>query len=263
MIKQYKLQVKNNYSEKFVSYWGHLFYGILMQQIDTEYAERLHENGLKPISQSIVPIRGTNEAIWYINLFGDEAIQQFSPILEQKDSFFMEHRQREIQVVKRESYCILNEKEFMQEASETYHENRFVLFFDTPTSFKSENEYMLFPSIKHIVNSLINKWNAYSNLCYFEDEDAVRLLLMGLKIEGYRLQSSYYHMKGKKLPGFIGEVTIYARLSPPMMELWKVLLYFLEFSGVGIKTSLGMGKVTVKEKDTRVVRKGSNHKNSE
>lgn len=48
-------------------------------------------------------------------------------------------------------------------------------------------------------------------------------------------------LKETKISGFRGTVTLSARLSPPLLELWRILLAFAPYAGIGIKTSLGMG----------------------
>jgi hypothetical protein len=78
-----------------------------------------------------------------------------------------------------------------------------------------------------------------------DDEDATAMLINGLRISSYRLSSGYYPLKGAKIPGFIGEVTLTARLPSALMELAKPLLYFSRYGGTGIKYALGMGGVDV------------------
>ena len=52
-------------------------------------------------------------------------------------------------------------------------------------------------------------------------------------------------MKGNDIRGFYGSITIGSRLSPPMKELLCALLYFSQYSGIGVKTALGMGKTKI------------------
>ena len=52
-----------------------------------------------------------------------------------------------------------------------------------------------------------------------------------------------YVLKGSPIPGFVGELTLENRLEGFHRELADALLCFAPFSGVGIKTTLGMGGV--------------------
>ena len=78
-----------------------------------------------------------------------------------------------------------------------------------------------------------------------EDDDAIQMLTNNLRIRSYRLKSSTYRLKQNSIPGFCGEIVISSKLSPPMLELWKILLIFSEYAGIGIKTALGMGGVSI------------------
>ena len=79
--------------------------------------------------------------------------------------------------------------------------------------------------------------------CAMEDADALRMLVAGLTLRRYRLTSRDYWLKGQRIPGFAGSVQISAWLPAPILELWRLLLAFAPYSGIGIKTALGMGAV--------------------
>lgn len=66
-------------------------------------------------------------------------------------------------------------------------------------------------------------------------------LQQGLHIVDYNLHTTRYLLKETRIPAFQGNVTIEARLAPPLLELWNALLSFASHGGVGIKTTLGMG----------------------
>ncbi len=77
-----------------------------------------------------------------------------------------------------------------------------------------------------------------------EDEDAFHMLVSGLTLRRYRLTSRDYWLKGQRIPGFMGSVQFSTRLSAPIMELWRLLVAFAPYCGIGVKTALGMGAVT-------------------
>lgn len=57
------------------------------------------------------------------------------------------------------------------------------------------------------------------------------------------LNSHGYRLKGHFIPGLCGELTIENRAEGFHRQLLNALLLFSEFSGIGIKTSLGMGGI--------------------
>ena len=69
------------------------------------------------------------------------------------------------------------------------------------------------------------------------------MLADGLRISDYALRSTGFRLKETVIPGFTGRLTIL--LSPPLAELWSTLLSWAEYSGIGIKTTLGMGGVSI------------------
>ena len=45
---------------------------------------------------------------------------------------------------------------------------------------------------------------------------------------------------------FVGKVTLDSRLPVPLAELWRAILLWADYSGIGIKTALGMGGANVR-----------------
>ena len=70
-------------------------------------------------------------------------------------------------------------------------------------------------------------------------------ILCGLRIRDYSLHTVTYHIKNTCIPGFVGSAVVEARLALPLLELWNALLSFAPYGGIGIKTTLGMGGVSV------------------
>ena len=71
------------------------------------------------------------------------------------------------------------------------------------------------------------------------------MLADGLRISDYALRSTGFRLKETVIPGFTGRLTIRSLLSPPLAELWSTLLSWAEYSGIGIKTTLGMGGASI------------------
>ena len=69
------------------------------------------------------------------------------------------------------------------------------------------------------------------------------MLCNGIRISDYNLRTTRFQLKENKIPGFIGNMRIDAHLSAPLLDIWKILITFSEYSGIGIKTALGMGGV--------------------
>ena len=91
----------------------------------------------------------------------------------------------------------------------------------------------------------MKKWNGCLPECPIEDEDGEGLETMacGLRCRRFQLRNQMYYLKGNSIPGFVGELTIENRLNGFHRQLADALLLFSAYSGVGVKTTLGMGGV--------------------
>ena len=126
--------------------------------------------------------------------------------------------------------------------------NRYIkIQFQTPTAFKRRGEYVFFPDLPLIYQSLMNKYDAASQKETVVNEEVLEQLVQYSKVVQYRLRSCHYSVHGAKIPAFMGEITI--RVSGPqaMVNFINMLLHFGEYSGVGIKAAMGMGHLKVLE----------------
>lgn len=72
-------------------------------------------------------------------------------------------------------------------------------------------------------------------------------LISNSTITSYKLQSTYFSVESVKIPSFTGRITIKINKSAHLGNILKLLLSYGEYSGIGIKTALGMGTVKIEE----------------
>lgn len=179
-----------------------------------------------------------------MNLLTEEMISLFSPILNGRSHIDLNSGVLTLAEIKQTHFektadIIRISRRRQQEGRKTE------LTFSTATSFKQKGKYMIFPEMRLILQSLINRWNLVCPDVLLNDDHAFESLERGLTIQDYRLRSTRFPLKEVKIPGFIGSIFIASRLSAPMEELWQLLLTFAPFCGIGIKSTLGMGGVSV------------------
>lgn len=119
------------------------------------------------------------------------------------------------------------------------------LWFRTPCAFKQAGRYAIYPQEFLLLQSLVLHWNTAFPDCQLNDPDALDAILRGLRILDYSLHTVSYPIKNTCIPGFVGSAVVEARLALPLLELWNALLSFAPYGGIGIKTTLGMGGVSV------------------
>ena len=223
---------------------GSVFQGILMEQIDPIYGEILHLDGLKPYSQNI-HYEG-DELIWEINALDERAaIELIEPL--KSDSF----QKLEIKHDKKE--LMIREK---REISDTYQEfveryyfkdgrRRVRIQFLSPVSFKQNGRYLFYPDIRLIFQSLMMRFDSFANNFSVCSEEVLEQLADNTHVTGYNLKSVRYHLEGTSIPAFIGNVEVYITGPQPLVNLVHLLLRYGEYSGIGIKTAMGMGAMKV------------------
>jgi CRISPR-associated endoribonuclease Cas6 len=244
MIKKVSLTLKSQSQEQPNIFWGYNLYGALMQKINPDYAEYLHNEGLKPINQYLLPHKTDDgkTAVWHINLLGQEAIENTLPIFETLTEININNHNTVLKVENIQISETVTEEQLLNNyLCELSANNKININYITPCSFKSNNQYVIFPTAELIIKSAIQKWNAYSTQAIIDDEDALLQLIEQTRIDRYSLKSFIYHVKGTMIPSFTGYTTLAIKGPLPMVRLFNLLMHFLEYSGLGIKTTLGMG----------------------
>ena len=132
-------------------------------------------------------------------------------------------------------------KKFYQEDCSKYIQIHFL----TPTAFKQQGQYVFYPDIHCIFQSLMAKYDAAVKENQMLDDEALEQLCQNAKIIRYDLKSVNFALEGVKIPSFIGKITIKMRGTQTMANFANLLIKFGTFSGVGIKTSLGMGSYKI------------------
>jgi len=250
LIKRIKIKIKTE-DEAVPSYnWGSIMHGVLMQKLNSEYVEYLHNDGLKPFSQFILTdnCKENTEFTWVVNLLGEEAIREIMPMLQREEKYFLKHKAIYLKVNEVTIENTITEEEFCKKyLLEKEYCNYPAINFITPSTHKSAGQYTIFPSTDLIIKSLIQKWNAYSKEYSLQDEQGVADMITYTKIRNYKLRSKKYYLEGVRIPSYMGTLGLSIKGPEALMKLVNMLLHFGEYSGIGVKTSLGMGACIINQ----------------
>jgi CRISPR-associated endoribonuclease Cas6 len=121
------------------------------------------------------------------------------------------------------------------------------VYFNTPTSFKIDGRYIIYPNIASIYKNLIRKFDTFSNEFALYDEEMLESLIDNSVITSYNLRSCSYSLESVRIPSFTGMITLKIHSSAQLAGLARLLFGFGEYSGIGIKTALGMGAMKTEE----------------
>ncbi len=215
------------------------FQGALMERIDREYASQLHHSPQNPYSLCIT---GQNPTVWHVRTITDEAYKKIIlPLMDPNFNSLIVQDSVNTNIEKKELKT-LTEEFLLNELRNAPCDNRFQIFFDTPTAFKTRGKYWIFPDIQKVFQSLLKKHEAFFGEFPIQEnlQDQIQEYY---EPNRYHLYSAPFPMEGIFIPGFQGFMQF--RLTGPenLNRIARLLLRFGEFSGIGVKCSIGMGAV--------------------
>ena len=244
MITQHRIAIGQVAGHPLYGDSAYRLYASLLEHLENETAGWLHECGM--ISQFLEFSRENQRYHWTLNLLNDDTAAVMDPVIEKLTSVTIENQEfpileRTVEVVSLED---------LLDRGREMTDRRSVMRFCTPTAFKQNGRYMIFPQERLILQSLLMQWNQVFPMCPLDDEDAFHALLSGIRIVDYQLRTSRFFLKGVRIPGYMGSCVLEAKLALPLQELWNTLLAFANYAGVGIKTGLGMGGIVTYQRNT-------------
>ena len=221
------------------------FHGWLMEQVDEAYALRLHTEPLRPFSQYLY---GNGEKWeWHIHTLTSEADEKIGNLILQKKEILLESSNTPIRILEKkweeESIDDLLKKTYFTDSPDIC-----TVEFLTPTSFKRQGKYLIFPDVKLIFQSLLQKFAACGYEVSFGDGDILAEIQNKVEIIDYRLRTKKFYLEGTGIKGFQGNIRFKIYGSQAFINMVNFLLHFGGYAGIGIKTALGMGAAQISER---------------
>lgn len=242
-----RLEMKLEAETKLSYQMSSAFHGALMEQLSPEEAEILHTPKLHPYTQHLefTP----EKSLWVVTALHEDALEKiiYQKLLPLKE-FTLKKQQIHIRITEKK----LTEYADQSLAALLYSEKApdyIQLHFLTPTAFKQNGEILFYPDIRGIYINLLNRYAAAAEKTEMKDEDTLEALCKGTKIVRYDLKSVPFPLEGIKISAFIGKITLKLSGTNTMRNFANMLFHFGEYSGVGMKTSLGMGAYRLLEKE--------------
>ena len=219
-----------------------LFHGYLMENIDSAYAEYFHYNTTNPFTSCIFKDTKENKYFWRVTTFSQKAYDMLMSYFSKGilEKIYLKNKDLEINV---KSFSI-QKKTYEDLFLEATERKRIRLI--SPTSFKSDGITHIFPNISTLISGVIAKINQHSETAELEDKKIVDELLEKVYIKDYNLRTKIFHLESIKIKGFIGTMDLAIKGEDrTLANILNFLIFMSEYTGLGIKTSLGMGGVKV------------------
>ncbi len=248
MITQAKIHL--NTDAQLNTNMSSLMQGVIMENASPQFAEKEHISAIRSYSQYLT--HDSEEPIWVINALNDDAKENIIDRICGLKSIYI--RNRDIVLlpktveIKTTSFDELFEANYYTDVQKP----RYIrLEFITPTAFKSEGMYINYPTVRLLLSSMINKYDALSDITKLSDENLLEQLEKSVSIANYNLHSTLFHLEGVKIPSFMGRVTLKVNGGKNMVSMINMLAEFAQYTGIGIKSAIGMGAVLRTERRER------------
>ena len=232
-------------SIKIVQSIGSVLHGVLMELVGTDYAGQLHETGLRPYSQYIYFDKDRKQYIWRISAVTADAVNRIvRPMLEMPEKIFLKQKR---------GYLYIKDRTILEETfyydlihkflrSDVFYTQAKLQCMST-TSFKVDKQYTIFPEAFRIYRYLLRQWNQFSTFGMLDTDSILGDLEAGVFVRDYNLRMGTYGLEGVKIRGFRGQVIMQFKRNVELQRVLALLSYYSQFTGIGIKTALGMGGV--------------------
>lgn len=228
-------------------YLASLLQGVLMERIDPAYAGFLHESRIHPYSQYVESRDDT--VLWHVNVLTKEAEEaMIAPLLEASfQEVCLRNKDESLKIKERSlktcTYESMIEGYYLGECS------RHLQFrICTPMAFKQNGRYCIIPSTRLIFQSLMKRFDACQEESTIFTEELLREFESLTEICDYRLRSVRFSLEGVRIPSFIGDLKVHVNGPQQMANVAWMLAKFGEYSGIGIKTGMGMGAVRIEDR---------------
>ncbi|MGI6077419.1 MAG: CRISPR system precrRNA processing endoribonuclease RAMP protein Cas6 [Fastidiosipilaceae bacterium] len=222
---------------------GSTFHGYLFQQLSAFDISSIHKAQIKPFTQWVRKVGENN--IWSIQTVTQEMFELIdAAILKKRETIFLEHSGQRFNIkdVETESLSL---DDFISHFVNNKQPRKVYVNFLTPTSFRSNDMYQFYPTIRWLFVGLLQKFDLFSKTFTLGDSLSIADIEDHVVIDNYRLNSTRFPLEKMWIPSFIGTLTLWINGPQPLVNIINLLLHFAEYSGIGIKTALGMGAVKI------------------
>jgi CRISPR-associated endoribonuclease Cas6 len=234
------MHLEIEHSEQTLNYnASSLFHGIIMERVASTYANELHESQVNPFSQFVQAI-SPRRSVWHVRTLNEEAYENIILPLSQTNELYLRQRGQTIKItgttIEKTSYSEMIASEYERTPRKIFR-----IQLHSPMTFKIKDEYQIFPDLYYIFRNLMNRFDAFSPEVQLYDQEALTHLREHTAIVEYKLRTTRFYLEKTTIPAMLGEMKVKVNGGTNMQHLVGLLLQYAQYSGIGIKTSLGMG----------------------
>lgn len=241
MLCRIKIPFESSRGLHYNFYASSVMQGVMMENIPSFYAEALHRDKLRPYSQFCTNDKGKN--VWIVSVLSREAYENIILPLMQLETAEVRYKKDMIIFSEPETEMLTYEQLLEENAAGKGGAETIRLDIITPAAFKSSGRYMILPTLRLIFNSLAKRFDSFYGIAGNDYEGVAEEAEKNITIIDYSLTGADFTLEGVHIPAFTGNITMKVAGSREFRSYIRMLCRFAEFSGVGIKTAIGMGSV--------------------
>ena len=248
MLVKLTIELQKDKKQFFKHDISYFFQGVIMENISYEYAEEMHISSIRPYSQFVQLYE--DKILWVVTAINKRAYENIIlPLMETSfNEVYIKNEDIRFKILSKKIES-LDVDSFVEDKLFGEEERYVKLKFISPCSFKSQGEYIFYPTVKNIFHNLISKFESAGYKFSIYTPELLSDFENHISIVQYNLKSRIFHLKGVKIPSFMGEVTFKITGPKNLVNLANMLLYFGKYSGVGIKSAIGMGAIDIEKRN--------------
>jgi len=219
---------------------GSLLHGVIMERLHPETASMLHQYRYNPLKQRLY-FEGEH-TFWEVVSLEGRLSEELLIVFEGLEQIMLRHRQKGVSIL-----GVVMERielgDFVKVAMEVEARRYVKLRVLTPMSFKVDGNYGIFPDVRMMIRSVMLTFDYFSEDMKLYDYETLDFLAENVRIVDYNLRSTRFELERVKIPAFRGSMTLRVDGNAQIQSLVNLIFAYGELSGIGIKTSMGMGGV--------------------
>lgn len=226
-------------SENLYSDLGVKFHGAVMKLIPTEYAELLHRNVHQPFSLFCIENMAENTVMLRLSALTDEA-ELICRALSSQESVTIYGLKKPLERVAFQHSGPLPAEAIMGAAAPKGYRVEFI----SPAVFRRSGKCHCSPEISRYLRSAAEKLALFEGVTF--DVEKLLEYAAAIPIDRYSLNGCRYNVSGSLYSGMTGWLElIFPDKLTENAALLNTVLRYAEYSGLGAKTAVGMGGISL------------------
>lgn len=243
MLERYRFELTGIPANPFKYEWAVRIHGFLNHQISMDDAARFHAFGdSRPYSLYLSHQRD-GKTYLILNILNDRALCLRDVLLNSR-SIQINGLEKPVGILSMEQ----EEKRTMEELTANEVKNQFDLHFLSPATYRKDNRFSNWFDLSRLLGNPLAKIKAFEGItipkdCFYQIDN-------NIEIHRYNLKSYNYHVTKGGINSFYGGISIRLHDCPELLlAQLNLVLRYAEFTGVGAKTTMGMGGFRIMEAD--------------